>query len=277
MAEVREKVGEVVSRAKRRVGVEAPDAADADGRVGIVRGALRAFGEGNMDGFLDALGDDVVWEAPSGERFPGSGQHSGRDAVRDEFVGAVKRTYSSFGFRPDSFLDVDDENAVVTIGRFEAEGAEGGNVDVAAAQLWEFKGNTASRVCIFVDSDGFPEVVSERDYEEAKKKEREESEQGSGGDGEAKSGDGAQSSSDGDAEGKSDGGAESRSDGEAEAKSDGGSEAKSDDGGEAKSDRGGQARSDDGAEARSGGDAEDDSEAKSEGDESAAKSRDEQG
>src|SRR5947209_11244150 len=168
MAEVRDKVGEVVSRTKRRVGVETPDAADAEGRVGIVRGALRSFGAGEVDAFLDVLGDDVVWEAPTGRRFPGSGQRSGKDAVREQFLGAVKRTYSAFGFRPESFLDVDDENAVVTIGRFEAEGAGGGNVDVPGAQLWEFKGNTVSRVCIFVDSDPFLEVVSERDYEEAK-------------------------------------------------------------------------------------------------------------
>jgi len=219
MAEVREKVGEVVSHAKRRVGVESPDAADADGRVGIVRGALRSFGEGDVDGFLDALGDDVAWEAPSGKRFPGSGEHSGRDAVRDAFVGAVKRTYSSFGFRPESFLDVDDENAVVTIGRFEGEGAEGGNVDVAGAQLWEFKGNTATRVCIFVDTDAFPEVVSERDYEEAKKKEREESENESEGDAEAEADDRPQSRSDDDR------GGEDSSEGDAEH----GSEAKSGD------------------------------------------------
>ena len=68
---VREQVGEIVSNAKRRVGLETPSAADADGNVGIVRGALQAFGEGDIDGFVDALKDDVAWEGPSGKHFPG--------------------------------------------------------------------------------------------------------------------------------------------------------------------------------------------------------------
>lgn len=162
----KEKVGEVVSRAKRRVGIESPQAADADGRVGVVHGALKAFGSGDVDAFLDALGDDVQWEAPEGSGFPGGGSYAGRDAVRERFVGAVKRTYVSFGFRPDSFLEVDDEDAVMTVGRFEGEGVEGGNVDVSAAQLWELKGNIVERVCIFADSAPFPDVVSEEDAKE---------------------------------------------------------------------------------------------------------------
>ena len=52
---VKEQVGDLVSHAKRRVGVEQPSAADDDGRVGIVRGALRAFGDGDTNGFLDTL------------------------------------------------------------------------------------------------------------------------------------------------------------------------------------------------------------------------------
>ena len=40
---VKEQVGDLVSRAKRRVGVEQPSAADDDGRVGVVRGALYVF------------------------------------------------------------------------------------------------------------------------------------------------------------------------------------------------------------------------------------------
>jgi ketosteroid isomerase-like protein len=156
----KEKVGEAVSQAKRRVGVEAPDAADAGGRVGIVRGALRAFGSGDVDAFVDALRSDVDWEAPGGDRFPGGAHLSGRDAVRERFVEDVKRTYASFGFRPDSFLDVDAENAVVAIGRFAGESAEGKQLDAPAAQLWELKGSSVARVCIFTDSAQFPPLAS---------------------------------------------------------------------------------------------------------------------
>ena len=164
-ADVKEQVGEVVSRAKRRFKLEKPDAAEEGGQVGVVRGALRAFGEGDHDRFLDALHQEVSWEAPAGKHFPGSGEHSGRDAVQEKYIGDVGRTYTEFGFRPQSFLDT-DEDAVLVIGHFEGKGVEGSNVDTEAVQIWEFNGNAAVRVCIYADSAAFPEVVTERKLEE---------------------------------------------------------------------------------------------------------------
>jgi ketosteroid isomerase-like protein len=179
MAEgVKEQVGEVVSQAKRRVGLEQPSAADDDGRVGIVRGAWRAFGEGDFDSFIDVLRDDVQWEGPSGNGFPGGASIDGRDGIKSGFVEDIGRTYTSFGFRPESFLDADDADAVVVIGRFQGEGVEGASLDEEAVQVWEFKGNTVARVRVFVDSDPFPPVVTERQIgeweQEDKEKEQEE-------------------------------------------------------------------------------------------------------
>jgi ketosteroid isomerase-like protein len=179
---VKEQVGDLVTRAKRRVGVEQPSAADDDGHVGVVRGALQTFGEGNHDEFLDALGHDIVWEAPEGGHFPGGGEQLGRDAVRTEFIENARRTFTNFGFRPESFVDADDANAVVVIGRFEGDGVEGDRLDEPGVQVWEFRGNTVCRVRIFTDSAGFPSVITERrekemEEEEQEKKEREEKEE----------------------------------------------------------------------------------------------------
>ena len=173
---VGEKVKEVTSSAKRRVGAEAPLAADEDGKIGVVRGALRAFGEGDMDGFVDALNDDVVWESPEGKCFPGAGEHRGPDEVRKSFIEDVGRTYTSFGFRPDSFLETDKEDAVIVIGRFEGDGVEGDRVDESAVQVWEFQGNAVARVRIFTDSAGFPSVITERREQEMEEEEREKKE-----------------------------------------------------------------------------------------------------
>src|SRR3954452_20032725 len=179
---VKEQVGDLVTRAKRRVGVEQPSAADDDGRVGVVRGALRTFGEGDTDGFLDALRHDVVWEAPNGGHFPGGGEQLGRDAVKTEFVENAGRTFTDFGFIPESFIEADDANAVIVIGRFEGDGVEGDRLDEPGVQVWEFQGNAASRVRIFTDSAGFPSVITERreqemEEEEREKKEKEEKEE----------------------------------------------------------------------------------------------------
>src|SRR3954451_18157698 len=177
MAEgVKEQVGDLVTRAKRRVGVEQPSAADDDGRVGIVRGALQTFGEGNTDEFLDALRKDVVWEAPNGGHFPGGGEQLGRDAVKTEFIENAGRTFTNFGFVPESFVDAEDVDAVIVIGRFEGDGVEGARLDEPGVQVWEFQGNAVSRVRIFTDSAGFPAVITERREQEMEEQEREEKE-----------------------------------------------------------------------------------------------------
>src|SRR3954453_9370725 len=175
-ASVKEQVGDLVTRAKRRVGAEQPSAADDDGCVGIVRGALRTFGEGNHDEFLDALRHDVVWEGPSGGHFPGGGEQLGRDAVKSEFIENAGRTFTNFGFVPESFVDADDVDAVIVIGRFEGDGVEGDRLDEPGVQVWEFQGNAVSRVRIFTDSAGFPTVMTERREQELDKKEREKKE-----------------------------------------------------------------------------------------------------
>src|SRR3954471_14959133 len=173
---VKEQVGDLVTRAKRRVGVEQPSAADDEGRIGIVRGALRTFGEGNHDEFLDTLREDIVWEGPSGGHFPGGGEQLGRDAVRTEFIENAGRTFTEFGFQPESFIEAEDANAVIVIGRFEGDGVEGDHVDEPAIQIWEFQGNAVARVRIFTDSAGFPSVITERREQEMEEEEREKKE-----------------------------------------------------------------------------------------------------
>src|SRR3954452_13127309 len=174
------KVKQLVSSAKRRVGAEAPVAAEEDDskRVGVVRGALRAFGAGDMDSFADALKNDVMWENPEGEHFPGSGDLSGPEEVRERFIGDVGRTYTSFGFVPESFLETDHEDAVVVIGRFEGESVTGDSVDTPGVQFWGFSGTEVTHVRVFTDSACFPEVVTEQKEkewaEEDRKKEEEE-------------------------------------------------------------------------------------------------------
>jgi ketosteroid isomerase-like protein len=204
---VKEQMGDLVTRAKRRVGVEQPSAADDEGRIGVVRGALRAFGEGNHDEFVDTLREDIVWEGPSGGHFPGGGEQLGRDAVRAEFIENAGRTFTEFGFQPESFIEAEDANAVIVIGRFEGDGVEGDHVDEPAVQLWEFQGTAVARVRIFTDSAGFPSVITERreqemEEEEREKKEKEEKEEREKD--EAKASSNSDSDSDSDSEGNDD-------------------------------------------------------------------------
>jgi ketosteroid isomerase-like protein len=172
---VSDKVGEVVSKTKSRFGRDDNgSAADVEGRPGVVRDALRKLGDGDIDGFLAAMDDDVAWESPKAGNFPGGGVFSGTGDVKEKFVGDAGRTFTEFGFEPESYLDADEENTVIVIGRFIGKGVEGENLDVDAVQIWEFKGDdTATRVCTITDSAAFPEVITEEKQKEFEEEDRE--------------------------------------------------------------------------------------------------------
>jgi|GraSoiStandDraft_4_1057263.scaffolds.fasta_scaffold636392_2 ketosteroid isomerase-like protein len=177
---VTDKVGEVVDKAKGRFG-GGNGASDVEGRPRIVREALLKLGDGDIDGFLSVLDDKVSWETPQAGNFPGGGNHEGTEAVKERFFADAGRTFTEFGFEPESYLDAGDEDAVVVLGRFVGKGVEGDNLDTDAVQIWEFQGDdTAIRVCTITDSAAFPEVVTEdkqKEFEEEdKEKEREERE-----------------------------------------------------------------------------------------------------
>jgi len=237
------KVKSMISSAKRKVGAEAPRVTEDDDsqRAGVVRGALRAFGEGDMDGFVDALKDDIMWENPEGSNFPGSGDLSGPEEVRERFIGDVGRTYTSFGFRPESFMETDHEDAVVVIGRFEGESVTGDSVDTPGVQVWGFSGSEVTHVRVFTDSACFPEVVTEQKEkewaEEDRKKEEEEKKDDS---------DDSDDDSDKDAKAESDDDSDDDSDSEDKSDSNGSSpEAKSKDDSDSDDDEGDESKDDD--------------------------------
>jgi ketosteroid isomerase-like protein len=168
----------VVSKAKQSVGLEAPGASESEA-VRTVHGALRAIGEGDWEGFARALKEDVEWVAPGGD-FPGGANLSGRDAVKEEFVGAIERTYATFGFVPDSLVAAPHDEVIV-FGSFECEGRKGGKrVDEGGVMVWKMDGEEATEVRVYTDSAPFPEAMSEDDERELESEAKEkDQEQGS--------------------------------------------------------------------------------------------------
>ena len=165
----------LVESAKQSVGAgETPLATKVGGRAEAVEEALKAFGEGDIDRFLEAFADDVAWSGPKGENFPGAGNHDGRDAVRDAFVGDVKRSFASFGFRPDHFFGAPDADVVVAVGAFTGEGVKGtgGQLDAPGVQVWTFDGDEVVAVDIYTDSAAFPGVVTEQEEKEREEEEK---------------------------------------------------------------------------------------------------------
>src|SRR3954452_11823946 len=170
---VTDKVGEVVSKAKGRFG-RGDDGSDLEGRPGIVRDALRKLGAGDIDGFLDVMDDRVEWESPKAGNFPGGGNYTGTDEVRERFIGDAGRTFTEFGFEPESYLDAEEDSTVVALGRFVGKAAQGDNLETEGVLLWRFDGDgSANRICVITDSAAFPEVVTEKKQKEWEEEDRE--------------------------------------------------------------------------------------------------------
>jgi ketosteroid isomerase-like protein len=229
----------LVEQAKQTVGAgETPLATKVGGRAEAMEEALKAFGEGDIDRFLSAFADDVTWSGPKGEKFPGAGNHDGRDAVREAFIGDAGRSFASFGFRPDRFFGAPDADVVVAVGAFTGEGVKGsGQLDAPAVQVWEFDGDEVVAVDIYTDSAAFPGVVTEQEEQEREQEDGGDEQGEAEGDGESKSRDERKDEDDGTskAEGEDTGEGD---DGTAAAEADGDSKAQSQGEDEGEGDRG---------------------------------------
>lgn len=175
MPDVKGAAQDMVDRAKGAVGKGGPPlATEVGGRVAAVREALQAFGEGDHERFLSAFDDDVEWIGPRGSNFPGPATQEGRQAVQDGFLATVGRSYASFGFKPEQYLQTESEDIVVVLGSFVGEGVKGqGDLDVPGAQVWEFKGERVGRVRTYTDSASFPPSVDEEEHEKGQRDEAE--------------------------------------------------------------------------------------------------------
>jgi ketosteroid isomerase-like protein len=206
----------VVERAKRTVGKDGPPlGTDEDSRIAVVRDALKAFGSGEWDDFVGAMDEGVQWMAPAGENFPGAGTQEGHAAIHDNFIADVRRTYDTFGFVPQIWLEGDERNWVVVIGQFAGEAAEGREFEAPAVLVWEFESAKVARVRIYADTADFPTLITEaRERELEEEAEKEEAEPKGGGDG-----DGATASAEDEADDATPGaGDESSEDSEADAR-----------------------------------------------------------
>jgi uncharacterized protein len=191
MAEEGSGIGDRLSGAVQRIkGAGSDDqdrqADEAGGRVEIVRKALLAFGEGEHDQFLEVFHEEVEWVGPQGSNFPGAGTHSGRDAVKENFVGDVGEGFPAFGFRPEHYLDADEQDWVVTLGAFTGEGGAG-EFEVPGVVVWEFRDDKVGVVRIYTDTDAYPTPLEEdeREREGDEKEDGEGDRPQAGGDGQA--------------------------------------------------------------------------------------------
>ena len=112
-----------------------------------IRHGYEAFGRGDLDGALEPLADDFVWQGPDSERGPGSGTHRGKDKVRRlwEQMGS---SFEEIRIEPDEFLD--GENTVTVLGHTSGRGQS--EFKVPFVHVWRFEGGTPTRVQTLTDT-----------------------------------------------------------------------------------------------------------------------------
>ena len=83
--------------------------------IAVVQKAYNNFKGGNIQGLLDLLPDNVTWHLPEIEGVPFAGKHTGREAVREFFVG-VGANQETLEFAPHEFVAQGDK--VVSLGHY---------------------------------------------------------------------------------------------------------------------------------------------------------------
>ena len=67
--------------------------------IAVVQKAYNNFKEGNIQGLLDLMPDNVTWQLPEIQGVPFAGKRAGRESVREFFVG-VEANQETLEFAP---------------------------------------------------------------------------------------------------------------------------------------------------------------------------------
>jgi ketosteroid isomerase-like protein len=102
------------------------------------------FGQGNVQGILDVLRDDIIWETPGPELVPWAGLRNGKAGAFDFFkqVGS-STTYEMF--EPQTFVEEGDKVIALVVANFitTSTGKKGSSPWIMA---WTLKDGKATQV-----------------------------------------------------------------------------------------------------------------------------------
>ena len=104
--------------------------------IQIIQQIYADFGNGNLDGILNALTDNVSWTDPGYPDIPYAGKRNGKKEVREYFEKLLS-TITFTGFEPQEFYA--DKEAVIAKGTFSAtSNSTGKPLGSDWIMLWKF-------------------------------------------------------------------------------------------------------------------------------------------
>jgi ketosteroid isomerase-like protein len=117
----------------------------------VVQEAYAAFGRGDVQGILDRLTDDVIWNGVYGAaaHVPTSGERRGKAAVAT-FFKQVAETVKFSKFEPKEFVATGDR--VVALGSYTATISTGKGFDADFAMVFTLRNGKVSEFKEFTDS-----------------------------------------------------------------------------------------------------------------------------
>jgi ketosteroid isomerase-like protein len=128
--------------------------------VDRVKQAYEAYLRDGWEALLPYLAPDVEWDMTK-TALDGH-LHQGHDGVR-AFFEALAATWDGFRFSYDEFMDVDDADAVVAIGKFHGRGrASRIEVDALMVHVWTLQEGIGVRLRAYLDRDQALEAVGLR-------------------------------------------------------------------------------------------------------------------
>ena len=126
--------------------------------VDRIRDAYDAFERGDLDGALEPVSDDVVWEQAQG--LPHGGTYRGLAEVRRNVFEPLDRDWwSEFSAEAEELLDAGSD--VVVVGRYRGVAKATGKVlDVPFVHVWTFADGRATRFRQFLDTAGWNDALA---------------------------------------------------------------------------------------------------------------------
>jgi uncharacterized protein len=112
----------------------------------LIRKAYDDFAQGNVEGVLGILADDVTWDVP--ELVPQGGSASGRDEV-GQFFQRLGELYEDLNLDITDLADGDDR--VVGVGSARGQLREGGSVEYGFVHVFDVEGGQVTRFREYVD------------------------------------------------------------------------------------------------------------------------------
>lgn len=120
----------------------------AQDNVDVVQGAWDAFGRGDIDAVLEAMGPSVEARIP--ETLPWGGTYTGQEGFRD-FINSLMDNFEQFSSVPEKVLGADDDHVVV-LARFKGRAKGGATVEGRTAWVYQLRDGKIADAEAFSDT-----------------------------------------------------------------------------------------------------------------------------